>query len=135
MERDLIYGLCERYVRDDMIELEPIGSQPYILIGERGKLYGLIPIQYKETMEEKVMAILHEVFHFHPNFISYTGGLSDKTLDRNECLEAQIDEMAHRTYSQRPDIVVFIEGRLAEAYELVKEKLKQEAFLELRPGT
>ena len=63
MERDLIYGLCERYVRDDMIELEPIGSQPYILIGERGKLYGLIPIQYKETMEEKVMAILHDVFH------------------------------------------------------------------------
>jgi len=130
MVRDLIYGLCKRYVKEDMIELCGFEQEnaAYMIIGTREKsLFGLIFLNKNDPLEEQVKGILHEVFHFHPDFIAYTGGLADKTLDRNEEIESQIEDRAQKTYEERPDIVSFVGEELVGAYKIFKERLKQKA--------
>ncbi len=128
MPKDLIYDLCERYVKPDMIVLKNLSKRgtAYILVGlPQKEFFGLVIVDKKSSLEAQVKGVLHEVFHLHGDFIAYTGGLTDKTLDVNEEIEAQIEYRAQETYKARPDIVTFIEEKLAEA-KIVLEKRAEE---------
>lgn len=130
MAKDLLYDLCERYVKPEMIELCDFNEKnaACILVGTRsGGLFGLIFLDKSSTLEEQVKGVLHEVFHLHQDFIAYTGGLGDKTLDVNEEIEARIEQRAQDTYRSRPDIVSFVEGKLAEAKIVLEKRAEKRA--------
>ena len=69
----------------------------------------------KGSLEEQIKTILHEVTHLHPNFISYTGGLWQGFLDRNEEIENQITKHAEKIYKTKKDIVDLIKTNLKKA--------------------
>jgi Zn-dependent peptidase ImmA (M78 family) len=69
---------------------------------------GIILINGCDSLEEQVKTVLHEIIHMHPEFISYTGGLWEKSIVRNEEYEQKIEQLAQQTYVQRKDIVEII---------------------------
>jgi Zn-dependent peptidase ImmA (M78 family) len=84
---------------------------------------GLILVNKSDSLEEQVKTVLHEIIHMHPEFISYTGGLWDGSISRNEEYERKIEQSAQQIYSKRKDIIDFITAKLREALP-ISEKFK-----------
>ena len=76
---------------------------------------GTIFINEDAPLEEQVMTVLHEISHMHPMFMSYTGGLWEGSLRRNESIETAIDLFAQDAYKSRPDVVAMIKDELQKA--------------------
>jgi len=104
------FGLL-RYVVPEKIDIGEYETPKFGVICPDG----LILINKSDSLEEQVKSILHEVIHMHPKFISYTGGLWENTISRNDEYEKRIEQFVQQVYSQREDIVNFIIARLNEA--------------------
>ena len=76
---------------------------------------GLIFINNSAPLEEQVMTIFHEITHMHPKFMSYTGGIWQKVIERDEKYEEEIEFFAKEVYTKRKDIVTYIISQLKEA--------------------
>lgn len=76
---------------------------------------GTILVNENASLEEQVMTILHEIGHMHPRFMSYTGGLWEGSLRRDERVEAAIESFAQDAYQSRPDVVAIIKEELQRA--------------------
>lgn len=76
---------------------------------------GLILINGHSPLEEQVKTVLHEIIHLHPKFISYTGGLWEQSIPRNEEYEQEIEQLAQQTYDQREDLVGIIIAQIEKA--------------------
>ncbi|PIN91186.1 hypothetical protein COU57_01700 [Candidatus Pacearchaeota archaeon CG10_big_fil_rev_8_21_14_0_10_32_14] len=83
---------------------------------------GLIFILPRSDQIEQVVTLFHEVLHYHPKFISYSGGLLDGTYDRMERIEKQIDDMAYTLYGERKDLVELAERVIREAKRLYEDR-------------
>jgi hypothetical protein len=75
---------------------------------------GLIILRRKDSLEQQTQALLHELTHMHPNFISYTGCIWS-SHPRNEKTESLIEKHANKIYKERPNIVNFVKKIIAEA--------------------
>ncbi len=94
---------------------------------------GLIFVLETDDRKECVISLFHEVLHFHPHFISYTGGLSQRTLDRSDSIEKEIDDMAYQLYDEREDLVELAEKVIEESKKLYEERLERiEIFRQLQ---
>lgn len=98
------------YINPDKIDLEGYDTSGcgYILPN------GLIFLNKKDSLDTQVEALLHEILHLHPDFITYTGALF-QGYRRDEYIEAQIEERAQKLKKQRSDIVSHIKEILKEA--------------------
>jgi len=68
-----------------------------------------------DSPEEQVKSFLHELYHLHPKFVSYTGGLWQETIDRDEERESKIEAMAIEIFETRSDIVEIVRTKLQNA--------------------
>ncbi len=71
----------------------------------------------RDNKEEQIKTVLHEVMHYHPDFMSYTGGLWQNVVSRDETIESEIERRALILYETRKDLVLFIEVQLHMAKE------------------
>jgi hypothetical protein len=107
------FGLL-RYVQPEKIDLGEYDNPKAGVIFPNG----LIMVNSSASLEEQVKTILHEIIHMHPSFISYTGGIWQKVITRNEEYEEKIEELAIEVYRQRGEVVKFIIAQLEKARSL-----------------
>jgi Zn-dependent peptidase ImmA (M78 family) len=111
----------------ELLDIETFGLLRYVVpekidIGEYDSAKtgvilpnGLILINGCDSLEEQVKTVLHEIIHMHPEFISYTGGLWENSILRNEEYENRIEQLAQQIYARRKDIVKVIIAQIKEA--------------------
>lgn len=79
----------------------------------------------RDGLDENVLAFMHELVHFHPRFMSYTGkSLDGSTLDRDEDIEREIEDHARQVVKTRPDVVRVLKRRI------VKERFRDKREIE-----
>jgi len=76
---------------------------------------GTIFVNESAPLDVQVMTVLHEISHMRPRFMSYTGGLWEGSLIRDESIETAIDSFAQDAYLSRPDVVAMIKDELQKA--------------------
>ena len=104
------YGLL-RYADPAKIDLGSYDSERVGCIFSNG----LILLSRRCPPDEQVRILLHEIIHMHPQFMSYTGGLWEGSIVRDEGIESKIEALAQRTFLERQDIVSILRDRLNEA--------------------
>ena len=100
-----------RYVAAGKIDLGGYDSLNVGMILPNGTIF----VNENAPLDEQVMTVLHEISHMHPRFMSYTGGLWEGSLRRDESIETAIDSFAQDAYLSRPDVVAMIKDELQKA--------------------
>ncbi len=76
----------------------------------------------RDSKEEQVKSVLHEVMHYHPDFMSYTGGLWQNVIARDEKIESEIERRALGVYETKKNLALFIEVQLHMSKMRKREK-------------
>ena len=101
MDKELFPGYLKQYLVADKIELISYSQRGQGVILPNGVMF----IDAFESLEKQVKIAIHEVLHFHPAFIAYTGALWTGTCARDEHIENLIEEHAQKVLITRRDIV------------------------------
>lgn len=109
-----IYQWMLDLINPRIIDLEDLSQAGHGLILQNS----YIVLNRKDNEKEQVTALLHEMLHLHPHFISYTGGLWAGTIQRDENIESEIEKNAQRLYNERRDLVEIMRLKLEEAKKI-----------------
>jgi len=108
------FGLL-RYVRVEKLDIANYDNIKLGFIFPNG----VIGLNKSAPLEEQVKTVLHEITHMHPAFMSYTGGLWQKSISRNEEYEERIEAFAQQVYRERKDVVEYVLDKIQKASSLI----------------
>ena len=102
------------YFNPKKIYLDDLDGKGYIFRN------GLMIVNKNDFEEEQIKTVLHETIHFHPDFMSYTGLITDGNHNdlRDDEIESKIEVMVQEIYNTKSDIVKLVRNSLNEAKKL-----------------
>ncbi len=65
--------------------------------------------------DQQTKMVIHGLVHYHPRFMSYSGGRLEGSIDKNEEVETEMMDFVRAIYRSRQDIVAFVRNRISEA--------------------